>query len=68
MTYLQPAADSLCAYIFPMSPMPMRPTTKFSMPAGRASAFDMADDGGVIARSQIPRQGTTPLDPVHVKH
>src|SRR6187549_2321603 len=29
--YLQPAADSRWAYILPMSPMPIKPTTKLSM-------------------------------------
>ena len=29
-TYFQPASDSLSAYILPISPMPMRPTTKES--------------------------------------
>lgn len=35
MTYLHPAADSLSAYILPMSPMPMRPMTKSSISGGR---------------------------------
>lgn len=33
-THLQPASDSLSAYILPMSPMPINPTVKFSIPAG----------------------------------
>ena len=32
--YLQPAALNLRAYIFPMSPMPMRPTLKSSISEG----------------------------------
>ena len=33
-TYLQPASDNLSAYILPMSPMPISPTAKFSIPPG----------------------------------
>lgn len=33
-THLQPASDSFSAYIRPMSPMPISPTVKFSIPAG----------------------------------
>lgn len=33
-THLQPASDSLSAYILPMSPMPINPTVKFSIPTG----------------------------------
>ncbi len=39
--YLQPAALSLRAYILPMSPMPIRPTTKFSIPFGCGDGFVM---------------------------
>ena len=34
INYLQPASLSRFAYIFPMSPMPMIPTTKPSIPGG----------------------------------
>ena len=34
--YLHPAALNLRAYILPMSPMPMSPTTKSSIPGGTA--------------------------------
>jgi hypothetical protein len=41
MTYLQPAAESLWAYILPMSPMPISPTTK---PAISGGGFGEGDD------------------------
>ena len=49
-TYLQPAAESLSAYILPMSPMPIRPTTKFSIPDGMVASLEAIARTGVDNR------------------
>lgn len=48
--YLQPAADSLSAYILPMSPMPIKPTTKSCIPSG------MPEDGVVMIAAATQRE------------
>lgn len=47
VNYLHPASLSCLAYIFPISPMPMMPTTKFSMAAASAlSLFSVVQSHG----------------------
>jgi hypothetical protein len=45
VNYLHPASLSCLAYIFPMSPMPIMPTTKFSM-ASALSLFSVVQSHG----------------------
>lgn len=41
-THLQPAADSFSVYILPMSPIPIMPTVKPSIPGGTLRATEAA--------------------------
>lgn len=53
--YLQPAAASRRAYILPMSPMPMMPTVKPSMPSG---TWAVCDEAAIFADQPAAESGT----------
>lgn len=53
--YLQPAAASRRAYILPISPMPMMPTVKPSMPSGTC---EVCDEAAIFADQPAAESGT----------
>lgn len=61
--YLQPAAASRRAYILPISPMPMMPTVKPSMPSGTWEVCDwaaiFADQTATESGTELARNGIT---------